>query len=549
MAGAAGRMPPLGRTLGQSQHRGSSRPPSTPTPRPFSAAYVTTARRPAPPLLPQQQPADARPRLQQPQPQPLPQPQRAPPTAAPAPAAAPAAAAAPSPAARPPFKSSSEVVVMILGGGPGSELRPLTETRAEPAMPFAGLYRLIDVPLSNCINSGLYHVYVLAQFNSTSLNRHLARAYAFVNGNLFTSSHDGFVECLNATQRPGHVTADAWFAGTADAVRHYTEYLSSEKHAAAEDVLVLSGDQIYHMDFGALIDYHRAAGADVTVASTPADEDHAEHLGILKVDERMNVEWFEEKPPTATLHTMSMDTHCYGLCTVDAEERPYVASMGIYVFKKQVLLDLLERDFPAAADFSRDILPAIIGHRSVVAYPHTSYWEDVGTLKNYYRSHMALARGTLRLQLFDKAHPIYTEPRTLPPTKMTGSTIEDCLVGDGCRVQGSVLRGCVLGPCTYVDAGCDLQDSILFGCDEFELAAERTAELAAGEVPLGVGAGSVVRRAIIDKNVRIGRGVRLVNARGLKEAREGDGLPKGVEIRGGILVVKRNAVIPDGTMV
>ncbi|GBF96687.1 glucose-1-phosphate adenylyltransferase [Raphidocelis subcapitata] len=458
--------------------------------------------------------------------------------------------AEPGPGARPPVESSAEVVVMVLGGGPGNDLRPLTDVRAEPAMPVAGLFRLIDIPVSNCINSGLTQIYVLTQFNSTSLNRHLSRAYSFLNGNLFTSGRDSFVESLNASQRPGHVTADAWYQGTADAVRRYAEYLTSEKHAAAEDVLILAGDQLYRMDYAALINYHRARGADVTIASTPADEDHALHLGILKVDEDLNVQCFAEKPEEETLHTMSMDTQChYGLCATDAEERPYVASMGIYVFKKQVLLDLLTKQFPAAVDFSRDILPAVVGQNSIIAYPHTTYWEDVGSLRAYYAAHMSLAQGTLKLRLFDKQFPIYTEPRTLPPTKMTDTTLEDCLLGDGCRVIGSTLRSCVVGSCTYIDRGCDLQEVIVFGADEFELDGERAAELAGGVVPLGIGAGSVVKGAILDKNVRIGRNVRLVNEKGVRDAGPDAGLPAGVTIRDGILVVRRSAVVPDGTVV
>ncbi|KAI8475062.1 MAG: nucleotide-diphospho-sugar transferase [Monoraphidium minutum] len=440
---------------------------------------------------------------------------------------------------------------MILGGGPGNELRPLTDMRAEPAVPFAGLFRLIDIPISNCINSGLTNIYVLAQFNSTSLNRHLSRAYSFLNGNLFTSNHDGFVECLNATQRPGHVTQDAWYQGTADAVRRYLEYLSSDRHADAEDVLILAGDQLYRMDYSSLLNHHRASGADVTIATTPADEDHALHLGILQVDAAMNIERFEEKPPESTLHTMSMDASCadsFGMCAADFEEKPYVASMGIYVFKKKALLDLLGRQFPHAVDFSRDILPAVVGERRIVAYPHTTYWEDVGCLKDYYRAHMELAKGTLKLQLFDKAHPIYTEARTLPPTKLTDSTLEDCMLGDGCRIIGATLRGCVLGSCSFVDRGADIQDSILFGADQLELEAERRRELAAGIVPFGVGAGSQIRRAILDKNVRIGRNVRLLNAAGVREG-AGGALPRGVVIRDGIIVVRRDATVPDGTTV
>lgn len=355
---------------------------------------------------------------------------------------------------------------MILGGGPGQDLWPLTDTRAEAAVPFAGLFRLIDVPVSNCIHSGISNIYVLTQFNATSLNRHLSRAYQFVNGITFAGHGTGFVETLSASQRPGQEAADAWFAGTADAVRRYVYLFGEHKHEACEDVLVLSADQLYRCDYTALINYHRAKGADVTIATTPADEEHASHLGVLTVDKACSVLEFHEKPPRQVLATMSIDTLEYGFADSEEEahSKPYVASMGIYVFKKQVLIDLLTKRFPKAVDFSRDILSLMHGELAIFAFPFHGYWEDVGSLRDYYAANMAMAADTSRLRLFDREAPLYSEARVLPPSRLADASVTDSLVGDGCRVgRGSVVKNSVLGSCTTIDAGCYVQDSIKIG--------------------------------------------------------------------------------------
>eukprot|EP00775_Hariotina_reticulata_P001384 gene1384-1724_t len=361
---------------------------------------------------------------------------------------------------------------MILGGGPGQELWPLTNTRAEPAVPFAGLFRLIDVPLSNCIHSGISNVYVLTQYNATSLNRQ----------------------------------------GTADAIRRYLYLLDEPKHEGCEDVLILSGDQLYRMDYTKLINYHRAKGADVTIATTPADEDHATHLGILS---DLSVLEFHEKPPRTVLATMSIDTLEYGFAESEAEaqDKPFVASMGMYVFRRQVLKELLAKRFPK-------------GELKIVAYPFHGYWEDVGNLKDYYAANMALA----------------ADARVLPPSKVVGATITDTLLGDACRVlQGSVVRNSVVGSCAYIEEDCFIQDSIIFGADTIDTAQERQEDFAANTVPLGIGRGSRLSRTIIDSNARIGRGCSLTNQQGVIDGSNSN-LPKGVVIRDGILVVMRGAV-------
>lgn len=441
---------------------------------------------------------------------------------------------------------------MVLGGGPGTDLWPLTHTRAEPAVPFAGLFRLIDVPVSNCIHSGISNIYVLTQYNATSLNRHLSRAYQFLNGITFQGNGQGFVESLSASQRPGLEDKGAWYQGTADAVRRYLDRLNDYKHESCEDVLILSGDQLYRMDLTHLLNFHRARGADVTIATTPADEDHATHLGVLTVDKSLNVLEFHEKPPRKLLATMSIDTLEYGFAESEAEahSKPFVASMGIYVFKKSVLKDLLSNRFPKAVDFSRDILSLMHGELHIAAYPFHGYWEDVGSLKDYYAANMAMAADTSKLRLFDRETPLYSEARVLPPSKVAAQVImTDSLLGDGCRVmEGSVVKNSVLGSCAYIDQHCYIQDTIMFGADNLDSSADRQAELAAGTIPLGVGEGSKLQKAIIDSNARIGRGVSLTNKAGVQDGSNSN-LPKGVVIRDGILVVMRGAVVPDGTVV
>lgn len=432
---------------------------------------------------------------------------------------------------------------MILGGGPGIDLYPLTKFRAEPAVPFVSLYRLVDIPVSNLINSGVTQIYVLAQYNSTSLNRHLSRTYGFVSGVSF-GSVEGFVEPLNATQTP---TQRKWFQGTADAVRHYSYLLNDEtKHEECEDVIIMMGDQLYRMDFAQLLNYHRHKNADVTIATTPCDEEHATHLGVLAVDENMRVQQFAEKPSRSVLTTMSMDTSFYGLDQSDAASKPFVANMGIYIFKKAVLVDLLNNAFPDALDFSREILPYVVNNLNIQAFPFTSYWEDVGTLKNYFNANLALAKDTTKIELFDKDNPIFTEARMLPPTKVYNSEINQSLVGDGCLIQDAKIEGSVIGSCTYISPGAHVEDSILFGADHYETTAMRATDAAGGEVLTGVGAGSVLRNCIVDKNARIGANVRITNEAGVQSAEDED---QGYCIKDGIVVVMRGAVIADGTVI
>lgn len=429
---------------------------------------------------------------------------------------------------------------------------PLTNSRAEPAVPFAGLFRLIDVPLSNCIHSGITKIYVLTQYNSTSLNRHLSRSYQFLNNITFTGQGAGFVDVLAASQRPGKTTTDAWYQGTADAVRRYLNLLDNEaRHEGLEDVLVLASDQLYRMDYTNLINYHRAKGADVTIATTPADEDHATNLGILSVDRQCNVLEFHEKPPRTQLATMSIDTLEYGFADTEEEahSKPFVASMGMYVFKKHVLKELLQKKFPDAVDFSRDILSLMHGELKISAYPHHGYWEDVGSLKDYYAANMALATDTSRLGLFDREVPLYSEARVLPPSKVFGASVADSLVGDGCRInRGSVVKRSVIGSCAFIDEKCYVKDTIMFGADTFDPAADREAEMKSGTIPFGIGANSRIERCIIDSNARIGANVKLVNKENVTDG-SNKRLPQGVIIKDGIICVMRGAVIPAGTVV
>ncbi|KAF6255738.1 nucleotide-diphospho-sugar transferase [Scenedesmus sp. NREL 46B-D3] len=455
------------------------------------------------------------------------------------------------PYARPPVKSSEEIVAMILGGGSGTDLWPLTNSRAEPAVPFAGLFRLIDVPLSNCIHSGISNIYVLTQYNATSLNRHLSRAYQFLNNVTFVGHGSGFVETLAASQRPGLESKEAWYQGTADAVRRYLYLFDEAKHEACEDVLIMAADQLYRMDYTQLLNYHRAKGADVTIATTPADEERATHLGVLTVDRGLNVLEFHEKPPRTQLATMSIDTLDYGFADTEEEavSKPFVASMGMYVIKRKVLQDLLSTRFPRAVDFSRDILSLMHGELKICAYPHHGYWEDVGSLKDYYAANMAMAADTSRLHLFDRDAPLYSEARVLPPSKVFGASVADSLVGDACRIeQGSSVKNSVIGSCAFIGRDCYVKDSIIFGADTIDTAEARAAEAASGATPLGIGDNTQLERAIVDSNARIGPNCVLKNQEGVVDG-SNSSLPKGIVIKDGILVVMRGAVIPAGTKV
>jgi len=428
------------------------------------------------------------------------------------------------------------VLSIILGGGKGSRLYPLTKMRAKPAVPLAGKYRLIDIPISNCINSGIDKMYVLTQFNSASLNRHIGRTY-----NLSGPFGQGFVEVLAAQQTP---ESPKWFEGTADAVRKY-QWLFQEWDV--DEYLILSGDQLYRMDYSLFVDHHRSNNADLTVAALPVDKSQAEGFGLMRTDDFGNIREFSEKPTGDKLKAMAVDTSKFGLSTESAKNKPYLASMGIYVFSRNTLFDLLNK-FPDHTDFGKDIIPEALSRGdSLKSYVFDDYWEDIGTIGAFFESNLALTKQpSPPFSFYDEKFPIYTRPRYLPPSKLVDAQITDSIVCEGTILKSCSILHCVLGVRSRIESDSVLEDTLVMGSDFFESPEERIELRKGGGIPLGVGEGSTVKRAILDKNTRIGNNVVIVNKDRVEEADRSD---EGFYIRNGIVVVVKNATITDGTII
>jgi len=428
------------------------------------------------------------------------------------------------------------VLAIILGGGAGTRLYPLTKLRAKPAVPLGAKYRLIDIPISNCINSEIQRIYVLTQFNSASLNRHIARTYAISGAGV----SQGFVEVLAAQQTQEN---PSWFEGTADAVRKYL-WLFAEWDV--DQYLILSGDHLYRMNYADFVQRHRDSKADITLSVVPVDEQRASEFGLMKIDKNGRVISFSEKPKGAALKAMQVDTSALGLSADKAKECPYIASMGIYVFEKQVLQDLLTQA-PERTDFGREILPATARDYNVQAYLFKDYWEDIGTIEAFYNANLALTyQPDPPFSFYDEKAPIYTRSRYLPPTKLLDSHVIESMVGEGCILKECTVKRSVIGIRSRIEAGCVIDNALLMGADYYESPAERLKSLECGKVPLGVGANTTIQRAIVDKNARIGRNVRIVNQDHVMEATREE---LGFVIRSGIVVVIKNATIPDGMVI
>ena len=427
-----------------------------------------------------------------------------------------------------------KVLGIILGGGAGTRLYPLTKLRAKPAVPLAGKYRLIDIPVSNCINSEILKIYVLTQFNSASLNRHLIRTYNFAG---FT---EGFVEVLAAQQTK---ESHQWFQGTADAVRQYS-WLFQEWDI--DEYIILSGDHLYRMDYRKFVEHHRQTNADITLSVVPIDEKRASAFGLMKIDDTGRIIDFSEKPKGEALKEMQVDTTVLGLTSEQAKESPYIASMGIYVFKKEVLEKLL-KDNPEQTDFGKEIIPTSAQDYRVQAYLFKDYWEDIGTIEAFYHANLGLTKQPEPpFSFYDEQSPIYTRSRYLPPTKLLDCVITQSMIGDGCILKKCRISNCVLGIRTRVGAECIIEDTLIMGADYYEHPVVRKAKVEKGSLPVGIGSGSTIRGAIVDKNARIGSNVVIVNKDRVEEANRED---EGFLIRNGIVVVIKNAVIPDGTVI
>ncbi len=417
------------------------------------------------------------------------------------------------------------VVTLVLGGGRGTRLFPLTQHRAKPAVPLAAKYRLIDIPLSNCINSGLNHIYVLTQFLSVSLHRHIRRTYSF------DAFSGGFVELL-AAQQTSDAGAD-WYEGTADAVRKNLRYFDQP---GIDFVLILSGDQLYRMDYREMIKTHVDSRADVTIGAMPVSREDASSLGIMRVNEKLQVVGFLEKPTTdREIDLVRTEPAWIDAHGIASNGRDCLGSMGIYVFRRDFLVDVLTKT--SYQDFGKEVFPAAFRARHVQAHLYDGYWEDIGTIKAFFDANLSLAGDRPPFDFHVPSAPIYTRPRFLPPTSFAGATVKNSLVADGCQIsEGAVVENCVIGLRCQIGENVSLTDSIVMGADYYEAAVPQD------KPAVGIGAGSVVRGAIVDKNCRIGRSVRIYNEAGVELS---DEHPECL-IRDGIPIVGKDAVLPDG---
>lgn len=435
--------------------------------------------------------------------------------------------------------AGSSVLSIILGGGAGTRLYPLTKKRAKPAVPLGANYRLIDIPVSNCINSNIRKIYVLTQFNSASLNRHLSRAYS---SNMGGYKHEGFVEVLAAQQSPENPN---WFQGTADAVRQYL-WLFEEQQVM--EFLILAGDHLYRMDYQKFIQVHRETAADITVASLPMDEKRATAFGLMKIDAEGRIVEFAEKPKGEFLKAMKVDTTILGLDEGRAEQLPYIASMGIYVVSKDAMIKLLRDDFPQANDFGSEVIPGAtsIGMK-VQAYLFDGYWEDIGTIEAFYNANLGITKKPFPdFSFYDRTAPIYTQARFLPPSKMVDADVTDSVIGEGCIIKNCKIHHSVVGLRSWIAEGAIIEDALLMGADYYETDEQRAMIVAKGGIPVGIGCNSHIKRAIIDKNAHIGDNVKIINRDGVQEAaRETDGY----FIKSGIVTVIKDAVIPSGIII
>jgi len=425
---------------------------------------------------------------------------------------------------------ASNVLSIIMGGGQGTRLFPLTQERAKPAVPLAGKYRLVDIPISNCINSGLRRIYLLTQFNSASLHRHISQSYKFDH---FTG---GFVEILAAEQK---LDDTSWYQGTADAVRKNLIHILNHEF---DYLLILSGDQLYRMDFRAIINQHADTGADLTVATIPVGRHEAGALGIMQIDDDRRIRRFVEKPKdAAVLDSMRLDPNSYSKYNIPEERELFLASMGIYVFNREVLVKMLDNNL---TDFGKHIIPDAITARRVYSYVYQGYWEDVGTIRSFFEANLDATSELPRFNFFDMSAPVFSRPRFLPGSKINKATIDHAVVTDGCIINQSVISDSIIGIRSIVGSGCELHRVIMLGCDYYEsLASIRDSERL-GRPRIGVGHNTRIENAIIDKNARIGDNVVISAA----------GKPENLDhalyfIRDGIVVIPKNGAIPHGTVI
>jgi glucose-1-phosphate adenylyltransferase len=419
---------------------------------------------------------------------------------------------------------TSKVICIVLGGGQGSRLSPLTATRSKPAVPIAGKYRLVDIPISNCLNSGIDRIYVLTQFNSASLNKHIKNTYHF------SSFDDAFVDILAAEQTP---SSGSWFQGTADAVRQSLHHLLVHEF---EYVLILSGDQLYQMDFEAMIDQHIKKNAEISIATIPVHVNDVPGFGILKTDEENLVTSFIEKPKTGFENWVSEVSP-----QMEAEGRIYLASMGIYLFNRKLLYELLEGN--ERTDFGKEIIPDSINEHKVISYQYEGYWTDIGTIPSFFDANLGLTDDIPQFNLFDR-NPIYTRSRMLPPSKMTGTYLEKAIIADGCIINASKITRSIIGIRTRIGFSSIIENCYVMGSDSYQTLEQIKESQLSHSPVMGIGDRCHIKNAIIDKNTYIGDDVRI-NC--------GDPIPDGdygpYVAQDGIVILKKRAVIPNGTVI
>ena len=423
---------------------------------------------------------------------------------------------------------AKETVSIILGGGAGSRLYPLTASRSKPAVPIGGKYRLVDIPISNCINSNLNRIFVLTQFNSASLNQHIKNTYHF---SAFSS---GFVDILAAEQTPDN---PGWFQGTADAVRQ------SLRHLAKMDfdyVLILSGDQLYQMDFSKMIDAHKKTGAALTIATIPVGEREAPEFGILKSNQENVITSFVEKPKKEILNNWISDTGT----EMKAQGRHYLASMGIYVFNKEILYQFLNEVHPNATDFGKEIIPDSIAHYKVLSYQYDGYWTDIGNIYSFFEANIALTQDVPLFNLFDSTQTVYTRARMLPPAKVSGTIINKAILSEGCIIHAKEITNSVVGIRARIGSDTIIKNTYIMGCDYYENIEQINEKNTKGAPILGIGERCIIEDAIIDKNCSIGNDVTIKGGAHLEKVDH----PL-YTIKDGIVVVKKGAVIPNGYII
>ncbi len=424
------------------------------------------------------------------------------------------------------MSEKKRVLSVIMGGGRGTRLYPLTKERCKPAVPLAGKYRLVDIPISNCINSGYNRIFLLTQFLTASLHRHINKSFHF------DPFGAGFIDLLSAEQTN---LSTSWYEGTADAVRRNLEHFDAHAH---DLIIILSGDQLYRMDLRKIVDQHVATGADVTIAAIPFPVSKVEGLGLMRVQDDLSISAFVEKPKDpAVINSLTVSAALEAKLEPCPEKR-CLASMGIYVFSRDVLRQSLANDMK---DFGKEVIPALLGKARLFSYIFEGYWEDIGTVRAFFEANLALAQPLPPFNFFDRNSPIYTHPRYLPASKVNRCNIDHVVIGDGCLVTDSTLRHCVIGIRSILGEDSHLEDVVMMGADFYQTKPEVQVDREKGRPPIGLGRNCRIQRAIIDKNARIGDNVTLS-----PEGKPDGDYPHSIVIRDGILCVCKGAIIPSG---